>query len=156
MDFGHVVVVILLLCPITLAIMCIYFACKMVKAASQTIKAVMPDIIKGGQGILNVPKELRDEWKASVKRGEDRYNNLPPLGQARVDRRIAQVSKYAGVGIVGITSATLFSAVGVAAPWLVPTYFMARWAKRNWEDQSDEIEDTDARREQILHPPDPN
>ena len=103
-----------------------------------TVRTVTPHIRETKQAFV-------DMNKARV----DRYNNLPPLGQARSDKRSAQIAKYAGTGGAGV----LIWILGAINPLTLPPMIIAAyWARRNWKEQSNAIEEADQRREQILNP----
>jgi len=109
-----------------------------------TVKAVKPKIRQLTQSIIG--------WDEAH---DKRYNDLPPLGKARVDKRMAQIAKYGGTAAYGIGGAILFAVAGVTGAWIIPLALGGRWVKRNWEDQSNTIAEADRCREQILNPPPP-
>jgi hypothetical protein len=108
-------------------------------------RTVVPPIRQAKQ---EVDQTLTDWNKARI----ERYNNLPALGKARVDKRNARIIKYGGavsaVGAIGIMR--LINPLG-----LVPMLMTGYRARRNWKEQSNAIAEADQRREQILNPPAP-
>jgi hypothetical protein len=107
-----------------------------------------PKIMKAQESIRKA-RQFPSDWNNARI---ERYNNLPALGKARVDKRNAQIIKYGGavsaVGAIGIIR--LINPLGI-----VPMLMHAYRARRNWKEQSNVIAEADKRREQILNPPAP-
>jgi hypothetical protein len=107
-----------------------------------TAKTIVPPIRQAKQSMA--------DWDKACTQ---RYNNLPPLGQAREDKRIAQIAKYGGVAAYGIGGAILLSIAGVTGAWIIPLALGGRWVRNNWRDNDAAIKDADRRRDEILNPP---
>lgn len=130
MDSGQVIAFLLLLltgCMI---------AAGVVYLKRATVRTAAPPIRQAKRAVI--------DWdKARI----ERYNNLPPLGKARSDKRSAQIAKYGGTaGAVGFV--WLLSLIN---PFTLPRMLVAAlWARRNWNEQSDSIKEADERRDEIL------
>jgi hypothetical protein len=86
-----------------------------------------------------------EAWQAEAKR---EYDMLPPLGQARVDKRDAEIARAGGaVGAVGY--AAVASAVNPTL-WPVMLANAGRWAYKNWKEHTLAIEEADKRKAEIL------
>ena len=115
-----------------------FIAAGLIVLKRKAVKTIVPHVRETKQAFV-------DMNKARV----DRYNNLPPLGQARSDKRSAQIAKYAGTGGAGV----FIWILGAINPLTLPPMIIAAyWARRNWKEQSNAIEEADQRREQILNP----
>jgi hypothetical protein len=104
-----------------------------------TIRTVAPPIRKAHQAVT--------DWD---KARQERYNNLPDLGKARVDKRSAQIAKYGGTAAMGLGATIVFAVAGVTGGWIIPLALGSRWVAKNWKDQSNAIKDADERRDEIL------
>lgn len=77
-----------------------------------------------------------------------KYEMLPDLGKARVDKEAAEVKKYGGTAGAAVVAAVACAINPVA--WAIPLTLVGRWAYKNWKEQTNATEEADKRREDIL------
>lgn len=115
------------------------FAAIVICLKRATTRVVVPPIRKAKQAVA--------DWdEARI----ERYNNLPDLGKARVDKRSAQIAKYGGTAAMGLGATIVFAIAGVTGGWIIPLALGGRWVAKNWKDQSNAIKEAEERRDEIL------
>ena len=98
-----------------------FIAAGLIVLKRKAVKTIVPHVRETKQAFV-------DMNEARIKR----YNDLPPLGQARADKRSAQLAKYGGTAGAGVVGSILLAMNPVT--W-IPALIVGIWARKNWKEQ---------------------
>lgn len=112
-----------------------------------------PKFAKSLEGAPSLGEIVKNHIDKKLETSRRRYNDLPELGKARVEIKMARTGKYVGSIGAPVAMYTFWSCLVGPLFALVPTSIALRWAKRWWGDCNEVIEDAQQRRASCIHPP---